>query len=122
MELEPLLIDLGLNQYIPQLSEWRDDLIRQNAVALLAKDEEIAAVNAALATAQAAYQGIEAERADIIAQVAAANGDPALLLPILARLAVPYVEQQQAAAKAAALAQAAELEAKAAEIRASLEN
>ena len=122
MELEPLLIDLGLNQYIPQLSEWRDDLIRQNAVALLAKDEEIAAVNAALATAQAAYQGIEAERADIIAQVAAANGDPALLLPILTRLAVPYVEQQQAAAKAAALAQAAELEAKAAEIRASLEN
>ncbi|NBW21517.1 MAG: hypothetical protein EBR82_77520, partial [Caulobacteraceae bacterium] len=34
MQLEPLLISLGIPQFIPQLSELRDDLLREKAAEL----------------------------------------------------------------------------------------
>ena len=44
MQLENLCTDLGIPQFIPQLSEWRDCLLRDNAailqVLLTAKDAE----------------------------------------------------------------------------------
>lgn len=61
MELEPLCQQLGIDEHIPTLSEWRDELLRakaeemqlaaisaqeDKAAALTKKDEEIAALKA----------------------------------------------------------------------------
>ena len=43
MQLEELCISLGIRDHIPALSGWRDDLFRNNAAALQAKDAEITA-------------------------------------------------------------------------------
>jgi len=53
MQLEPLLTNLGIPQFIPQLSEFRDDILRDKAAELKSLTDthadELAAVQAELA-------------------------------------------------------------------------
>jgi hypothetical protein len=44
MQLEELVISLGIGQHMVALSAWRDEFLRENAAALQAKDTECAAI------------------------------------------------------------------------------
>ena len=67
MQLEPLLISLGIPQFIPQLSEFRDDLLREKAAELKALIDDHAEKITALQNEHAA------ELARITAELAERN-------------------------------------------------
>jgi hypothetical protein len=86
MQLEPLLVSLGLSAYIPQLSEYRDALIRENAEALqnltIAKDAERTDALTALSIQHAA------EIADLRSAAVAAGAGVISVTPLQMRRAL----------------------------------
>jgi len=66
MELEDLCIELGIQEHIPRLSEFRDDILRATAAQLQEAAFEIAAKNAELETTQQALAAAQAELAALL--------------------------------------------------------
>jgi hypothetical protein len=65
MQLEPLIMSLGIPQFIPQLSEFRDDLLREKAAELKALIDTHAEQIAALQDEHAAeLERVKTELAD----------------------------------------------------------
>jgi len=118
MQLEALCISLGIQQHIPALSEFRDELLQTTAAALQAKDAEIAAVNETLAANQASLTDMESYKADMVAKVTTAlqSGDPAEFQS----LAVEFLAPAQEAARIETLAKIAALKAEAAQLEAEI--
>ncbi|NBW17973.1 MAG: hypothetical protein EBR82_59375 [Caulobacteraceae bacterium] len=63
MQLEPLLTNLGIPQFIPQLSEFRDDILRDKAAELKSLTDthadELAIVQAELAAKNALIDSVK---------------------------------------------------------------
>ena len=127
MQLEQLLTSLGIPQFIPQLSEFRDELLREKAAELKAlidthteeitqaKDEkaaELAAVKAKLAERDAL---IESAKEAIKGAIADNDLDDAATVATIAQVVavaeLPAIEKRKLEIAAEIAAKQAELEA-----------
>jgi len=112
MQLEPLLTNLGIPQFIPQLSEFRDDLLREKAAELKSLTDthadKLATVQAELAAKNALIDSIKDAIAD-------ANLDDAVTVSgikqVFAAAELPSVEKRKLEIAAEIAAKQAELEA-----------
>lgn len=127
MQLEPLLTSLGIPQFIPQLSEFRDDLLREKAAELKSltdthaeeitalQDEhaaELERVKAELAERNAL---IESAKEAIKGAIADANLDDtatvATIAQVVAAAELPYIEKRKLEIAAEIAQKQAELDA-----------
>ena len=126
MQLEPLLTSLGIPQFIRQLSEFRDDILREKAAELKSlidnHAEELAAVNASKSGELAAVQSdlaaknalIDSARDAIKSAIADTKLDDAAtvaaIAQVIAAAELPYVEKRKLEIAAEIAAKQAELE------------
>jgi hypothetical protein len=116
MQLEPLLTSLGIPQFIPQLSELRDDLLREKATEFktLIDDHaaELAAVKAELADRNAL---IESAKTAIKCAIADPSLDDtatvATIAQVVAVAELPAIEKRRLEIEAEIAQKQAELEA-----------
>jgi len=112
MQLEPLLTNLGIPQFIPQLSEFRDDILRDKAAELkLLTDthaDELAAVQAELAAKNALIDSINDAIKDADLDDAATVS---AIEQVFAAAELPSVEKRKLEIAAEIAAKQAELEA-----------
>jgi len=134
MQLEPLLTSLGIPQFIPQLSEFRDNLLREKAAELKeltdAHAEEITVLQdahtAALSTNAAELERVKAELADRNALIESAKeaiknaianaslddtATVATIAQVVAVAELPAIEKRKLEIAAEIAAKQAELEA-----------
>jgi hypothetical protein len=127
MQLEPLLTSLDIPQFIPQLSEFRDNLLREKAAELKsltdAHGAEIAAALATNATELAKVQADLAAKNALIDSakdaIKSAIADVALddaarvaaIASVVAASEMPYVEKRKLEIAAEIAAKQAELDA-----------
>jgi hypothetical protein len=127
MQLEPLLTSFGIPQFIPQLSELRDDLLREKAAELKALIDDHAEKITALQDEHAAeLELVKAELADRNALIESAKtaikgaiADPSLddtatvatIAQVVAVAELPAIEKRRLEIEAEIAAKQAELEA-----------
>ena len=112
MQLEPLLINLGIPQFIPQLSEFRDDLLREKAEELKSLTDthadklaivqaELAAKNALIDSIKDAIKDADLDDAETVSAIE----------QVLSAAELPSVEKRKLEIAAEIAAKQAELEA-----------
>jgi hypothetical protein len=123
MQLEPLLTSLGIAQFIPQLSEFRDNLLREKAAELKsltdAHTAEIADAQATNATELTTVQTELAAKNSLIDSIKNAIKDANLdgaatvsaIEQVLSASELPSVEKRKLEIAAEIAAKQAELEA-----------
>jgi hypothetical protein len=127
MQLEPLLTSLGIPQFIPQLSEFRDDLLREKAAELKSLTDTHAEETTALQDEHAAeLERVKAELAErnaliesaktaIKSAIADARLDDtatvATIAQVVAVAELPAIEKRKLEIAAEIAAKQAELEA-----------
>lgn len=127
MQLEPLLTSLGIPQFIPQLSEFRDDLLREKAAELKSltdthaeeitalQDEhaaELERVRAELAERNALIESAKTAIKDAIADASLDDtATVATIAQVVAVAELPAIEKRKLEIAAEIAAKQAELDA-----------
>jgi len=133
MQLEPLLTSLGIAEFIPQLSEFRDNILREKAAELqtLAKDhadtitaleqshaDKIAEISATLSATQADLAAknalIDSAKLGIKGAIANADLDDTATVQTIAHIValaeIPTIEKRKAEIAAEIAAKQSELQ------------